>query len=39
MVRSDAGIVRAAAGLAPGEKVDVELAEGAFGARVEETRP
>lgn len=39
IVRSDAGIVRAAAGLAPGEKVDVELAEGAFGARVEETRP
>jgi len=36
IVRSDAGIVRAAAAVAPGERVDVELAEGALGARVEE---
>jgi hypothetical protein len=31
--------VRAAGALAPGAAVDVELAEGGFGARVEETRP
>ena len=37
--RSQDGIVREAAALAPGEQVDVELAEGGFGARVEETRP
>jgi exodeoxyribonuclease VII large subunit len=39
IVRTEQGIVRAAEGLSPGERVDVELAEGAFGARVEETRP
>ena len=39
IVRSQDGIVREAAALAPGEQVDVELAEGGFGARVEETRP
>jgi exodeoxyribonuclease VII large subunit len=39
IVRAESGIVRAAAALAPGERVDVELAAGAFGARVEETRP
>lgn len=38
IVRTDEGIVRAAAALAPDTKVDVELAEGGFGARVEETR-
>jgi exodeoxyribonuclease VII large subunit len=39
IVRMDSGIVRAGAALSPGERVDVELAEGGFGARVEETRP
>jgi len=39
IVRSEQGIVRAAEGLSPGERVDVELGEGAFGARVEETTP
>jgi exodeoxyribonuclease VII large subunit len=38
IVRGDQGIVRAAETLSPGERVDVELAEGAFGARVEDTR-
>jgi exodeoxyribonuclease VII large subunit len=37
IVRSGRGIVRAAEVLSPGERVDVELAEGAFGARVEDT--
>jgi exodeoxyribonuclease VII large subunit len=37
IVRTEQGIVRAAQGLSPGERVDVELAEGAFGARVEDT--
>jgi exodeoxyribonuclease VII large subunit len=37
IVRSERGIVRAAEALSPGERVDVELAEGAFGARVEDT--
>jgi exodeoxyribonuclease VII large subunit len=37
IVRTDSGIVRSAGQLEPGQKVDVELAEGAFGARVEET--
>ena len=39
IVRSRQGIVRAADGLSTGERVDVELGEGAFGARVEETTP
>jgi exodeoxyribonuclease VII large subunit len=39
IVRSCDSILRTTAGLAPGERVDVELAEGAFGARVEEVRP
>ena len=39
IVRSCGGVVRSSAALAPGAAVDVELAEGAFGARVEETRP
>jgi exodeoxyribonuclease VII large subunit len=38
IVRTDTGIVRAATALAPGERVDVELADGGFGARVEDTR-
>jgi exodeoxyribonuclease VII large subunit len=38
IVRTEAGIVRTAAAVAPGEHVDVELAEGGFGALVEETR-
>ena len=38
IVRTDEEIVRSAARLAPGQQVDVELAEGGFGARVEETR-
>jgi exodeoxyribonuclease VII large subunit len=38
IVRTDAGIVRSAAAVAPGGRVDVELAEGGFGALVEETR-
>jgi exodeoxyribonuclease VII large subunit len=39
IVRTDTSIVRSAASVAPGKRVDVELAEGGFGARVEETRP
>jgi exodeoxyribonuclease VII large subunit len=39
IVRTDAGIVRTAAAVAAGDRVEVELAEGGFGARVEETRP
>ena len=38
IVRTDKGIVRAARTLSAGERVDVEVAEGAFGARVEDTR-
>jgi exodeoxyribonuclease VII large subunit len=38
IVRTGAGIVRTSAALAPGERVDVEVAEGGFGARVEDTR-
>jgi exodeoxyribonuclease VII large subunit len=37
IVRTDDGIVHASSSLARGQRVDVELAEGAFGARVEET--
>jgi exodeoxyribonuclease VII large subunit len=39
IVRTEEGIVRSAAALAPGDEVDVELAEGGFGARVEEAHP
>jgi exonuclease VII large subunit len=39
IVRTDSGIVRSASSLADGQHVDVELADGGFGARVEETRP
>jgi exodeoxyribonuclease VII large subunit len=38
IVRSADGIVRSAAGLAKGARIDVELAEGGFGARVEDVR-
>jgi exodeoxyribonuclease VII large subunit len=39
IVRTDNGIVRSTSGLEAGGRVEVELAEGGFGARVEETRP
>jgi exodeoxyribonuclease VII large subunit len=39
IVRTDSGIVRDASSVAAGDRVDVELAQGGFGARVEETRP
>jgi exodeoxyribonuclease VII large subunit len=39
IVRAGDAIVRSAAAVEPGARVDVELAEGGFGARVEETRP
>jgi exodeoxyribonuclease VII large subunit len=39
IVRTDNGIVRSSAELSVGKRVDVELAEGGFGGRVEETRP
>jgi len=38
IVRSGAGIVRSSSELAPGDRVDVALAEGGFSAGVEETR-
>jgi exodeoxyribonuclease VII large subunit len=38
IVRTDNIIARDAATLSPGQRVEVELAEGGFGARVEETR-
>jgi exodeoxyribonuclease VII large subunit len=38
IVRGEDGIVRSSAELATGARVDVQLAEGGFGARVEETR-
>ena len=38
IVRADNGIVRSATELATGKRVEVELGEGGFGARVEETR-
>jgi exodeoxyribonuclease VII large subunit len=38
IVRSGDGVVRRAADLATGARVDVELADGAFGARVEDVR-
>jgi exodeoxyribonuclease VII large subunit len=38
IVRNDGAIVRSSAAVEPGRQVDVELAEGGFGARVEETR-
>jgi len=39
IVRTDNGIVRSGAELEEGNRVEVELAEGGFGARVEEARP
>jgi exodeoxyribonuclease VII large subunit len=39
IVRTDSRVVANASDLAAGTRVDVELAEGAFGARVEDTRP
>jgi exodeoxyribonuclease VII large subunit len=38
IVRAGDGVVRAGSAVAPGERVDVQLAEGGFGAVVEETR-
>jgi exodeoxyribonuclease VII large subunit len=38
IVRAGEQIVRSGGAVEPGERVDVELAEGGFGARVEETR-
>ena len=38
IVRAEDGIVRSSGAIDPGQRVDVELAEGGFGARVEETR-
>jgi exodeoxyribonuclease VII large subunit len=39
IVRAGDAVLRSAAGVAAGERVEVELAEGAFGARVEDVRP
>jgi exodeoxyribonuclease VII large subunit len=39
IVRTDSHVVVAAAGVAPGERVDVQVAEGSFGARVEDVQP
>jgi len=39
IVRTESHIVASAAEVAPGSHVDVELAAGAFGARVEDVRP
>jgi len=36
IVRGDDGVLRSAAGLAAGARVEIELAEGGFGARVED---
>jgi exodeoxyribonuclease VII large subunit len=38
IVRTETGILRTSASVAPGERIDVELAEGGLAARVEETR-
>jgi exodeoxyribonuclease VII large subunit len=38
IVRTESGIVRSSRALAAGDEVDVELAEGGFGAHVEDTR-
>jgi exodeoxyribonuclease VII large subunit len=39
IVRAAGSVVRNAESVAPGERIDVELAAGALGARVEEVRP
>jgi exodeoxyribonuclease VII large subunit len=36
IVRGDSGIVRSAAAVTPGDRVDVQVADGRFGARVDE---
>jgi exodeoxyribonuclease VII large subunit len=36
IVRGDSGVVRSAAAVAPGDRVDVQVADGRFGARVDE---
>ena len=38
IVRAEDAIVRSSSEVAPGRRIDVQLAEGGFGARVEETR-
>ena len=38
IVRAESGIVRSSGAVSPGDRVDVELAEGGFGGTVEETR-
>ena len=38
IVRTDAGVVRSSTDVTPDARVDVELAEGGFGARVEDVR-
>src|SRR5439155_4234405 len=38
IVRTDSGVLLSTAGVAPGTRVDVELAEGGFGARVEDVQ-
>jgi exodeoxyribonuclease VII large subunit len=38
IVRTESRVVASTAGLAPGARVDVELADGAFGARIEDLR-
>jgi exodeoxyribonuclease VII large subunit len=39
IVRREGSVVRAAGSLAPGDEVDVRVAEGSFGARVGEVKP
>ena len=39
IVRAGDSVLRDTEGLEPGTRVDVELAEGGFGARVEDVRP
>jgi exodeoxyribonuclease VII large subunit len=39
IVRTESHVVASAADVAPGTRVDVQLAEGAFGARVEDVQP
>jgi exodeoxyribonuclease VII large subunit len=39
IVRTDSQVVTSSAAVAPGVRVDVRLAEGAFGARVEDVEP
>jgi exodeoxyribonuclease VII large subunit len=39
IVRTDAKVVTASADVTPGTRIDVRVAEGAFGARVEDVEP